>query len=63
MEEETKDSKRLYCGVIWCKDDQPGARFEIYAAELDDAKRLMEERFGVGHTYTLHNPEDAEKPR
>jgi hypothetical protein len=63
MEEEPRNTERLYCGVIWCKNDVPGERFEIFAANLDEAKRIMEERFGEGHIYTLYNPEDAEKLR
>ena len=63
MNEEPQCAKHLFCGVIWPNDDQPGVRFEIIAADLDEAKRLMEERFGVGHEYTLSNPDDEDKPR
>jgi hypothetical protein len=63
MEEETQETKRLYCGVIWCKGDEPGERFEVFAANPDAAKRIMEERFGAGHVFTLYSPEDEEKLR
>ena len=64
MEDELNNPKRLFCGIIWCRGEgQSGERFEVLAADLDEAQRLMEERFGVGHVFTLYSPEDAEKPR
>lgn len=56
--------KREYKAIVWKKDsDQAGRRVTIYAVDLDDATRLLEEQFGKDITYTLHNEEDANKPR
>lgn len=64
MEEESNSQTRLFRGIIWCRGEgQSGERFEVYAVDLDEAQRLMEQRFGEGHVFTLHSPEDAEKPR
>jgi hypothetical protein len=64
MDENSDKSKRLFCGIIWCKGDgKAGERFEVFAADLTEAQRLMEERFGVGYVFTLYSPEDADKPR
>lgn len=64
MAEESNSPKRLYCGVIWCRGEgQAGEHFEVYAVDLDEAQHQMEQKFGVGHVFTLYSPEDAEKPR
>lgn len=40
-----------------------GQRVSIQAVDLKDALRRLEEQFGKGRVFDLHNQEDAEKPR
>jgi hypothetical protein len=53
---------RDYVGVIWI-GDAPGKRFSILATSLDAAQQELEAIYGVGHIFTLHNENDANKPR
>jgi len=55
---------KIYEAVIW--DDRrskPGRRVSVLAEDLQDAKRLLEEEYGEGHVFNLHNEEDAVRPR
>ena len=42
---------------------EAGQRVTLLAESLDDAKRQLEAKFGKGHVFTLHNEEDAIRPR
>jgi len=51
-----------YVGVIWIGTSPVSDS----ASLLDQVKRLLENlkrRYGQGHAYTLHNEEDADRPR
>jgi hypothetical protein len=55
---------KTYKAMIW-EDDQhkPGRRVSIIAESLDDAMKQLEEEYGKGHVFNLHNEEDAARPR
>jgi hypothetical protein len=59
MEERIK----LYKAMIWMSDSVPGERVEVQAPSLEDAKKKLEAKYGVGHVFNLHCEEDAKKPR
>ena len=54
---------KRFVAMIWTDDDKPGIRVSVDAADLDDAKKTLEEEYGRGNVFNLHNPEDAERPR
>lgn len=49
--------------MIWTSDDIPGTRVHVDAEDLDDARDKLEERYGAGNIFHLHNEEDAAQPR
>jgi hypothetical protein len=58
------ERKRAYHAIVWGDDPKlPGERVTVLAADLDDAQRQLEERYGKDRMFTLHNEEDADKPR
>ena len=55
---------RLFHAMIWVKDpDVPGKRVTVWAIDLDDALAKLSEEYGNENVYSLHNKEDADKPR
>lgn len=59
-----QSEKRLYRAIVWGQNpDQPGERVSVFADDLDDAMKLLEEKYGKGNIFDLHNEQDAEKPR
>ena len=58
------DAKRPYKAMIWFKNsDQPGKRVSVLAGSLDKARELLEEQYGEGTVFDLHNEADADKLR
>jgi hypothetical protein len=58
------ESKRLYQAVVWSLDlNKPGERTTVVANDLDDAVRLLKEKYGQDVLFSLHSEEDADKPR
>ncbi|TDU80860.1 hypothetical protein EI77_00160 [Prosthecobacter fusiformis] len=56
--------KRLFHAIVWRHEpDQVGERVTTYAEDVMAAKRLLEEKYGKGCVFDLHNASDAEKPR
>lgn len=55
---------KIYKAMIW-KDgpDEPGQRVSIEANSLDEAQRLLEDEYGKGSVFGLHNEADADRPR
>ena len=53
---------KLYVGAIWI-GDQPGKRVSVWAENGQAAQEQVEAEYGKGHVLTLHNKEDAERPR
>lgn len=57
-------SQRLFKAVVWESDPaKPGKHVEVYAEDLTDAKLRLEEQYGKGNVFDLHNESDAEKAR
>ncbi len=55
---------KTYKAIIWDGDpNKPGHRVSVLAEDLDDAKRRLEEKYGKGHVFNLHNEEEAKRPR
>ena len=53
---------KLYVGVIWI-DDKPGRRISVWAENPKAAREQVEGKYGKGHVISLHNAEDAARPR
>jgi hypothetical protein len=51
-----------YVGYIWI-GDEPGLRLTVQARTADEARSLVEVEYGEGHTISLWNEEDAQRPR
>jgi hypothetical protein len=57
-------NKRLYLAIVWRNGpDKPGERVSVLAKDLKEARRLLEEAYGKGNVFNLHNPDDAKKIR
>jgi hypothetical protein len=55
---------RRYEAVVWEKEPESvGKRTFIYATDLRDAKRRLEEVHGDDKIYSIWNEEDSNKPR
>lgn len=55
---------REYSAMIWVKDsNQPERRVTVWASDLMEAKRLLDDEHGAENVFDLHNKEDAERPR
>jgi len=55
---------KLYRAMIWVRDsDRPGQRVSVLAESLEQAKKKLEEEYGEGNVFDLHNEEDAARPR
>lgn len=53
-----------YEAVIWTNDPTvPGKRATIFAEGSSAARKLLEEIYGEGNVFNVHNEEDAAKPR
>lgn len=56
--------QKIYKAMIWDRSsDKPGERVSVSAENLSDAKKKLEEKYGQGNVYDLHNDEDANKAR
>lgn len=53
---------REYKAIIWIADN-PGKRVTMFANDLGEARNILEQLYGKGTVFDLHNEEDAEKPR
>lgn len=53
---------RLYTAMIWV-GDRPGERVSVRAESLERAREKLEEKYGVGNVFDLHNKDDASRPR
>jgi hypothetical protein len=55
---------KTYSAIIWDDDPQkPGRRVSVFAESLQEAKERLEEEYGEGHVFNLHNEEDAGRAR
>jgi hypothetical protein len=58
-----KEGMREYRAMIWKDDSARGQRVTVWASSLTEAKKLLEEKYGEGTVFDLHDEEDANKPR
>jgi hypothetical protein len=56
-------SQKTYIAVIWETPTSVGKRVTVVAESLDDALLKLEEEFGKGKVFNLHNEIDASMPR
>jgi hypothetical protein len=54
---------KVYQAIIWDDPAKPGRRVSIFAENLQDAKKRLEEEYGEGHVFNLLTEEDAVRPR
>jgi len=58
------ESMRLYHAITWTKNEtRAGRRVTVLATDLEDARKRLEEEHGKGTVFSLHNEEDANRPR
>jgi hypothetical protein len=58
------DGGKLYHAIIWIPDpDKPGLRVQVFAADLREARKLLEAEYGEGNVYYLHNKDDMNRLR
>lgn len=55
-------TQKPYGGVVWV-GDQPGTRVTVMAEGADEAVAWLRAKFGDDITYTVHNEDDANRPR
>jgi hypothetical protein len=59
-----QDQDKLYRAIIFTgAAGDAGERVFVYAKNLAGAKDILEERYGVGTVFDLHNEEDADAAR
>lgn len=55
---------KQYDAIVWPPDpNQPGERVTIFADNVEDAQKKIEEKYGKGRVYTVKNKEEASRPR
>jgi hypothetical protein len=55
---------KLYQAMIWVPDPSfPGRRVSVVAENLEEARKMLEAEYGQGNVFSLHNEEDAARPR
>ena len=60
MEKKSK----MYQAVIWKKDSKSkGQRINFLAESIEDAEKKIKAEHGEDIIYTMHNEEDAKRPR
>ena len=45
------------------KNNINGKRVNVAAIDINEARKLLEELYGKGNIFDLHNEQDANKPR
>ena len=56
--------KRKFIALVWNEDQSiNGLRVCIMAHDIEEAMKVLEEEYGEGCVFNLHNNEDAEKIR
>jgi hypothetical protein len=64
LRERTIRFKKRYKAIVWTDDaNTPGKQVTVIAANLAQAKALLEAEHGQGNVFNLHNEEDAQAPR
>ena len=60
---ESPTHVKLYEAIVCCPPGGPGRHASVIAGNLDQAKKLLEDRYGKGSVFSLSNKEDAKTPR
>lgn len=59
-----KDNMRFFHAIIWTSNNsQPGERVTVLAGDLDEARSILEKKYGQGNVFYLRNEVDANKQR
>jgi hypothetical protein len=54
----------VYNATVWHRlSDKPGERITVIADDLDDAERQLKLKYGDAIDFSLHNEDEADKPR
>ena len=56
------EKTRIYEAIVWV-GDRPGQRLTLEARDGDEAMKYLHDKFGQDIVFTLHNEEDANRPR
>ena len=56
------DNQQTFRALVWV-EDQPGQRVEVVARNLDEAVKLLKQRYGEKVILSAWNEDDAKKPR
>ncbi len=54
---------KIYKAIVWPRDDEPGIRPTYLAETVADAEKQVHAEYGEDVVFTMHNEEDAERPR
>ncbi len=54
---------KRYLAMIWTDDVTPGERVSVDGEDLSAAKQKLEQEYGEGTVFNLHNEDDAKRPR
>jgi hypothetical protein len=55
---------KKYQAIVWSDDHKiPGKRVAISASDLKEARVKLEEIYGKGNIFDLHDSDDSNKPR
>ena len=57
------EHEKLFKAMIWKGSQEPGMRVEVKAKNISEAKSKLEEMYGKGTIFDLHNEEDANRKR
>ena len=59
----TPEGRRLYRAMIWTNTEPAGERVTVLATSLAEAKQQLEDKYGEGTVFDLHNEDDANRSR
>ena len=62
MKSSQDQAMKEFVGFIWIRNE-PGIRLTIKARTVAEAKAKVVREYGEGHSISLWNEEDADKPR
>lgn len=55
---------KTYKAMVWREGpNEPGRRVSVVADSLEEARQLLEDEYGKGSVFDLHNEADADRPR
>ena len=61
---DNSNQEKEYWAIIWTSDpSQSGLRVSVWALSLEQAKSILESKYGKGTVYNLHNEEASNRIR